>query len=242
MKPLLKATADYLDLCTQKAPLAQGDVFRDMDGDFHLVQYVNSSGAYAVPLSAITRSIGGKEIGFTAGGRTLSVYSVVHVVPPLAMGGNSPEYKRYVTMVQRSGKAGTLPSDKFKGVTYERFDETALPDGHIGDGDEETVSSEGDSDMAKTKKKAAKAKRVKPTKTVRACACGCGGETTGYFNPGHDAKLHGWVKKLADGRIQKNGKDAKSGEQIVPASVLNKLKLVAKGDGFKATAEHFYKD
>lgn len=48
---------------------------------------------------------------------------------------------------------------------------------------------------------AAKAKSAKPPRTVRKCACGCGEETMSYFAPGHDGRWHGWVAKLADGRL-----------------------------------------
>lgn len=48
---------------------------------------------------------------------------------------------------------------------------------------------------------AAKSKVAKPPKTVRKCACGCGEETTSYFAPGHDARWHGWARKLASGAL-----------------------------------------
>lgn len=51
---------------------------------------------------------------------------------------------------------------------------------------------------------AAKAKanaKPKAPKTVRKCGCGCGGDTTAFFVPGHDARYKGWMKKLADGKI-----------------------------------------
>lgn len=48
----------------------------------------------------------------------------------------------------------------------------------------------------------AKAKAAKAPKTVRKCYCGCGEETTSYFAPGHDARWHGWVKKLASGVLK----------------------------------------
>lgn len=48
----------------------------------------------------------------------------------------------------------------------------------------------------------AKSKTAKPPKTVRKCGCGCGEETMSYFAPGHDARYHGWVKKLASGVLR----------------------------------------
>lgn len=48
----------------------------------------------------------------------------------------------------------------------------------------------------------AKAATAKVPKTVRKCYCGCGEETTSFFAPGHDARWHGWVKKLASGVLK----------------------------------------
>ncbi len=237
--------------------LRAGDVIRQFDRSFHFVQYVNSSGAYVVPLSAITRMIVGQEVAFTAGGKTISARSGVEIVNPLAMGGNSPEYARYVRMVRSLEEGGdssgaramakrkaTGPAVSLSDFDPEDMEPIDLTGGHEVGLESETPAIEGEEGMAKKAKsgKAKAAKREKATKTVRNCVCGCGTETTGYFAPGHDARYHGWVKKLADGRIQRNGKDAKSGEQVIGASVLNKMGLVAKGDGFKANTPEFYKD
>lgn len=235
--------------------LQTGDCIKYVDGSFHFIQYVNSSGAYAVPLSSITREIKGHEAQFTSGGRTISAYAVCEVINPLQMGGNSHEYRRYVRMV-RSLEEGTLMVnvEGKMGVTFDEFDSTPYHD-PISDLDEavgHTVLTEAEIDARSkegkmAKKAAAKragngaTKREKTPAKVRNCTCGCGTETTGYFAPGHDARFHGWTKKLADGRIQRNGKDAKSGEAVVPTSVLNKLNLVAKGEGFKATTPEYYK-
>jgi len=67
-------------------------------------------------------------------------------------------------------------------------------------------------------------------KETRSCACGCGAQTTGHFAPGHDARYHGWVKKLARGETPDN----------LPAKVKNAMKLKAKGEGWVPTAS--YKD
>jgi hypothetical protein len=40
---------------------------------------------------------------------------------------------------------------------------------------------------------------TKAPKFLNACGCGCGQPCKSRFLPGHDAKLHGWVKKLAAG-------------------------------------------
>ena len=44
----------------------------------------------------------------------------------------------------------------------------------------------------------AKTAKKKPT---RPCYCGCGGETQGRFVPGHDARFHGWARKIAKGEL-----------------------------------------
>ena len=46
---------------------------------------------------------------------------------------------------------------------------------------------------------------------------------------------------MADGRIDGKGKLVTTGESTIPAAVLKKLGLVAKGDGFKATTPEYYK-
>jgi hypothetical protein len=38
------------------------------------------------------------------------------------------------------------------------------------------------------------------TKSAKSCACGCGGSTRGgRFVPGHDARLHGIIKRVERG-------------------------------------------
>lgn len=239
--------------------LRAGDVICTADHTFHYIQYVNSAGAFAIPLSkTIVREINGHTVNFAAEGRSISSWSFVDIVDPLTMGGSSPEYSRYVKMVAAAREVDMAKKlanidlgPEAHGVPVGDFDTSTdglFELGHLNSYDLPATMPDGsDSDMAKkaSAKKAkanGKARKEKAPKKVRLCACGCGGETTGYFVPGHDSKLHGWIKKLEDGRITKGGKDAKSGEQIVPASTLHKLGLVAKGDGFKSTTPHFYKD
>lgn len=228
--------------------LVEGNVIRMFDGSFHFVQYVNSSGAYVVPLAAISRDIKGHTITFTHGGRTISTNAIVETVSPLLMGGNSPEYQRYVRMARalREDKGKVVDmAGKRKGAPLAEFDtnpidmseaEQAEAGGHTVTVESLTPNKAG-KDMAKKAAKLApkNGKKEKPAKTVRACACGCGGETTGFFVPGHDARMHGWIKKLADGRL-----DPKDG--TIPKSVITKLGLVATKTGFKATNPHFWTD
>lgn len=120
-------------------------------------------------------------------------------------------------------------------------------EGHAAETESGTPNSnsEGDEMAKKANGKAAakgKVKKAKAPQKLRSCACGCGGETTSYFMPGHDARLHGWVKKLADGRIDGSGKDAKSGERVIPSSVIKAFDLVATKEGHRAKNPHFYQD
>lgn len=222
--------------------LHPGDCIKMFDGTFHFIQYVNSSGAYAVPLASITRTIAGHTANFTAGGRTISATAIVEVINPLSMGGNSAEYQRYVKMVSASREAGMA---KKKGTTatsatviFDEFDETDPTDGHtvvamLANG----PTKKEVKDMAKkaaAPKAAQKVKAAKAPKTVRNCACGCPTETTGNFAPGHDARLHGLIKKLADGRMEPK-------EYAYPATI-KKLGLVKTQAGYKATHPHFYQD
>lgn len=235
--------------------LQPGDCIKMYDGSYHFIQYVNSSGAYTVPLSAIAKEIKGHQVEFTSGGRTISAYSAVEVVNPLVMGGNSHEFRRYVKMAQSLREGAPMVDVEGKpGAMLGEFDHTQPhdPGSDLSDTDGHTVLTESElaaregGQMAKKKAAKGKAngasKREKTPAKVRNCACGCGAETTGHFAPGHDARYHGWIKKLADGRIQRNGKDAKSGEQVISTPVLNKMGLTAKGDGFKATTPEWYKD
>lgn len=244
MRPLPKSFNDYLNRVTSRA-LRQGDVVRYMDGSFHYIEYVNSSGAYCVPLSAVNREIAGTVVAFTAGGKTISVFSAVEVVNPLIMGGSSQEYKRYVTMVKKSKARTTGSSDDSGGAalveqsaSLGEFDSTPLSpeseaaEGHLAELAEQPPTVKVGKGMAKKTAKVKTVRAEKPPKTVRACACGCGGQTTGHFAPGHDARLHGWIAKLADGRIE---------PKDIPAITRKNLGLVQTKTGYKATTPHFYK-
>lgn len=145
-----------------------------------------------------------------------------------------------------------------KGVGFGEFDSAELEVDPVLAVAEEDSAAEGHTVRAESvfapksrkdksvAKKAAKAngngavKREKVAKTVRNCVCGCGGQTTGNFVPGHDARFHGWLKKLADGRIDVKGKDVKTKEAIIPGSVIKALELVPTKEGARAKNPHFY--
>lgn len=51
--------------------------------------------------------------------------------------------------------------------------------------------------------KAPKGERApKAPKALHPCCCGCGEMVSGFFKMGHDARFHGWMRKLADGRLE----------------------------------------
>lgn len=276
------AAVHYTDRATAD-PLKAGQVIRTLDGAYHFIQYVNSSGAFAVPLLGSVQDINGKAVHFATKGRAISVHSMVERVAPLSMGGNSVEYKRYVTMSEHLGGegmakgkdrgkskgkgkvaavaqsteteidldlVGTVGTDAEMGASFGDFEAAIDMDaepagGQLAASESETATTPEGKGMAtatatrshKANGKAANgkakaAKREKVTKTVRKCACACGGETTGHFLPGHDARLHGWIKKLADGRIE---------PKDIPSSVVKHLELQQTKTGYRAMKPHFYK-
>lgn len=252
LSPLDPRTIDFLH-SSRSEVLKSGEVIRLPDGTAHMVQYVNSAGAYIVPLAGVNREIHGKVVTFNAGGKTISAHSLVERIKPEALGGYSQEYKRYVSMV-RSLEASEAMAKRLKGkgVNLGEFDKAELADGWEGqakatveiDGQEislgvGTTAASGEGEMAKSAKKvAAKSKsngaaKSKPTKTVRKCVCGCSTDTTGYFAPGHDARVHGWIKKLAAGKMKPSE---------IPAAVRNGLQLVETKEGYKAKSPHYWQD
>lgn len=57
-------------------------------------------------------------------------------------------------------------------------------------------------DKAAAKKATAPAKKETPAKAPKEkgdCVCGCGTKTGGTFAPGHDGRVHGWMKQVAAG-------------------------------------------
>ncbi len=42
---------------------------------------------------------------------------------------------------------------------------------------------------------------TKTAKPLATCFCGCGGTTKSKFVPGHDARFHGWAKKVVRGEL-----------------------------------------
>jgi hypothetical protein len=50
-------------------------------------------------------------------------------------------------------------------------------------------------------KKTAAPVKVKAEVVQNPCICGCGAMVNKNFAPGHDARFHGWMKKISDGRM-----------------------------------------
>lgn len=66
-------------------------------------------------------------------------------------------------------------------------------------------------------------KKERAPKLLNLCGDGCGARVQRNFAMGHDARFHGWLKRLADGRMKPNE---------VPAGVAKILSLKKKGEGF----------
>lgn len=242
MGQIAYAGVEFFTACI--ARMKTGDCIKMFDGTFHYVQYINTSGAYVVPLAAAVRIISGQAVNFTAGGRTISADSIVEIVDALsALGGNCDEYRRYVKMVAAS-RDGGMAKRKVNlatadGATFGEFDDSDIEAGTGNIVGATFATTKEDKDMAKkaaaakAPKAAQKVAKVKVPKTVRNCACGCGGQTTSYFAPGHDARVHGWESKLADGRIEP--KDTNPSWRA-------KAVLVQTKTGWKVTKPKFYLD
>lgn len=83
---------------------------------------------------------------------------------------------------------------------------------------------EGKSAKLVGKIKKAKAEgKVREPKLLNLCGDGCGAKVARRFAMGHDARFHGWIKRLSDGRMKPND---------VPASVAKLLTLKKKGEGY----------
>jgi hypothetical protein len=253
-KPVRPGSLLFKSLTAGKR-LVAGDCIQMYDGSYHIVKYVNNSGAYVAALSSMTRDIQGHTIEFTRGGRMISAYSVVDTINPRKMGIDSPEYARYVKMYRALVEEGmakrvTRKSPSSEGspetdaALLDAFDSTPISDPAEGltDGDMVTArpTTKREESMAKRAAKAAKANgkaksapKVKAEKVMKPCACACGGETASYFCPGHDARMHGWIKKLAEGTIE---------PKDVPKTVVNKLQLTQTSKGYKASKPHFWSD
>lgn len=73
-------------------------------------------------------------------------------------------------------------------------------------------------------KKAKAAPAPTPKKALSACLCGCGDQVTGRFRMGHDARYHGWLRKLAGGMsVQDINKVAKVAVSQTVLAALAKL-------------------
>lgn len=99
------------------------------------------------------------------------------------------------------------------GVWEPIFDDTEAPVASKSKSNEEnqmatavkTVAKKATVKAAAPAKKAVVAKKAaapKAEKVYGPCICGCGGQTTGNFCPGHDARVHGWQKKIERGEMK----------------------------------------
>ncbi len=75
----------------------------------------------------------------------------------------------------------------------------------------------------KAKAKVARTPRAPKPKVESACLCGCGATTARSFAPGHDARFHGWMRRLAQG------------EEILSQIPMSARKLMTIKDGMPTT-------
>lgn len=54
-------------------------------------------------------------------------------------------------------------------------------------------------------------------KATRDCCCGCGEQVTGHFRMGHDARFHGWMRRISQGKLD---------PATIPASAVKLMSLV----------------
>ena len=117
-------------------------------------------------------------------------------------------------------------------------EQQATSGGHPGVTGAESSANSDEAQMASNSKAKVKtkangqAKREKVPKQVRKCICGCGSDTQGFFAPGHDSRFHGWIAKLADGRME---------PKDIPQSVRNGLNLQKTKTGYRAQNPNYFK-
>lgn len=65
-----------------------------------------------------------------------------------------------------------------------------------------TKPAKAEKAVKEVKPKEVKEKKAPVEKVINDCQCGCGGKTGSKFVPGHDARFHGWEKKIARGEMK----------------------------------------
>ena len=78
-----------------------------------------------------------------------------------------------------------------------------------------TSKPTGKSKTARKGKQTATAPARNGDKTPNRCLCGCGGATRSRFCMGHDARYHGRIKRLKDGRLTLRDLEAEIGAEAI---------------------------
>lgn len=113
----------------------------------------------------------------------------------MLLGSYEPIVVREPNTTQRKGKAANTATES---------------DSETGEAEKEKEKEMATAVAKKTvtkavaKKAPAKAatKKAVVEKVMQPCTCGCGTPTGSLFAPGHDARVHGWGKKINDGRMK----------------------------------------
>lgn len=232
--------------------LVVGQIIRMLNGKIYRVESVSSSRAYCIPIHqgkirTAEVSADTTDPGDVPGAINISPNSYVEVIEAdnleEALSGSKPQpaqaAKANPSALNRQGRdamgsVSSIPVASSRSTVDKNKDRRQSlarkrADKHAG-----LPGTGATRKLAGAAARAVANKKPKPAKTVRACACGCGTETMSYFAPGHDARMHGLIKKLADGRMQP--------KDYQYPSVIKKLDLVETKTGFKAKNPHFWEE
>lgn len=188
--------------------LEAGVIFR-LPGtdDLYEVDFVNASRAHAMPLrgkAKIIRPAGQdpKEIESFGGGINISPNSMVERVERTLVDPSTNRLRSEVMEAQTvEGATAEAPRKQFR---------AALP-----------RKGKATGKAARPSRKGEKMAKAKTGGSVKPCACGCGGETTGFFVQGHDARFKGWLLKIERGEAKK--------EKLLKPSIIKAYKWVSSG-------------
>lgn len=228
-----------------KGRLAKGQFIRMLPGrdPIYRVDYVSDSRAYCVPITL--RKLVGRHTGaeipnhdgdffYTVSGEGVNIAARAHV--ELIDPGTFGDALHRRAAHQRLSEGDPIPAYEDTDMASTSPIPVAKKSASVRRGRRSTDRAVRTPGTRATSN--GSAKREAAPKTVRKCACGCGGETMGFFVPGHDAKYHGWERRLADGRIGSDGKDAKTGERVIGAKVIEAMGLKKKGEGYVPTVDY----
>jgi hypothetical protein len=163
--------------------LRAGDLFRmPSSGRPYLVRHVNESRANCIPVAGEKRTIhtedGDKTFEDIGGAINISPGACVKLISKEQLDNEQRARAERMETQTTATTGAKLPIPKARKAAG---------------------GTKGKSAKGAGAAKSAKPKREKVPATVRKCSCGCGGETTGYFVPGHDARFKGKLLRAERG-------------------------------------------